>query len=88
MSVYAGTDFARWYWTIWGLVTIPSFLAYEIYTLTTNVYNTLSWTLWHLEDFTPGQGVTHWTAAHFLIGGLLLLLLVWLMCHLVFGLFV
>lgn len=76
---------AKVYWTLWGLITIPAFLAVEIWALVNNVYATLSWTLWNLEDFIPGQGITHWSAAHLLIGAMLFVLLAWLIAHLVFG---
>lgn len=74
------------YWLIWFIVMTVSFLIPEVIALCTNVYATLSWTLWDLEGFLPGQdNVLKWSAVHFLIGGLLIVLLLWLIGHLVFG---
>lgn len=73
------------YWLVWFLSVFTTFIVPEVWWLVNNKYLTLSWTLWHLEDFIPGEGIQHWTAAHFLIGGVLLVLLVWLIGHLVIG---
>lgn len=76
------------YWGVWALVTFVSFIVPETIALFTNVKNTLSWQVWNLESTRPGGGtqVGHWTAAHFLVGGVLIVLLLWLIGHLVFGL--
>jgi hypothetical protein len=73
------------YWLVWFLVTFVTFIVPELWALFTNAKNTLSWTLWDLEQFLPGTSLWKWTALHFLIGGILVVLLVWLIGHLVFG---
>jgi hypothetical protein len=74
------------YWLGWFILTfVVGFLPAEIYALATNTQHTLSWTIWHLEGFLPGQSVVNWTAVHVLVGGALLLVLGWLIGHLVFG---
>lgn len=74
------------YWLIWFVGTFVTFIVPEVWWLIKNKQYTLSWTLWHVEQFTPGQGIAHWTAGHFLIGGIIMVLLLWLMGHLVIGL--
>jgi hypothetical protein len=75
------------YWLIWFGVLFVSFIVPELIALFSNPRNTLSWTLWNLEQVVPGshQPVWQWTALHVLIGGVLAVLLVWLIGHLVFG---
>jgi hypothetical protein len=74
------------YWVVWAGAVFVSFAAPEFWALATgHSENTLSQNLWRLEQFLPGQHVWQWSALHFLIGGALLVLLVWLIGHLVFG---
>jgi hypothetical protein len=47
--------------------------------------NTLSDNIWALEKLMPGESLWQWTAVHVLVGGVLIVLLVWLIGHLVFG---
>jgi hypothetical protein len=75
-----------WWWLSWFTATIASFLVPELYALSTgHGENTLSAQVWKLEKIAPGQHVWEWTALHVLIGGLLAVVLIWLLVHLVFG---
>jgi hypothetical protein len=74
------------YWTLWFLASFVTFIIPEVWAIATNAKNTLSWTFWNLEKFNPGNDtLSSWTALHFLIGGVLGVLLVWLTGHLIFG---
>lgn len=72
------------FWLVWFLVSFCTFLAVEIYALVTDYRRTLSEAIWAMEDFKPGQSVMHWSALHFLFGGVLLLTFVWLTGHFLF----
>lgn len=78
-----------WYWLIWFIVAFPvAFLVPELIALASgHPENTLSAQIWRLEGFLPGHAgvVWHWTALHFLIGGVLAILLVWLIGHFTLG---
>ena len=75
-----------WYWLGWFLTAVAAFLGPELYALASNhPENTLSAQVWRLEQIAPGQHVWQWTALHVLIGGLLGVLLVWLLGHLLLG---
>lgn len=80
---------ASWYWLIWFIVAFPlAFLVPELIALASgHPENTLSAQIWRLEGFLPGHAgvVWHWTALHFLIGGVLAILLVWLIGHFTLG---
>lgn len=74
------------YWLLWFIVTFPvGFLIPELFAVCTDWRNTLSASIWDLEGMVPGQPLDKWGSAHILIGGVLLVLLVWLIGHLVFG---
>lgn len=74
------------YWTVWFFASFVSFAIPEFWALATgHPENTLSENWWQLEQFLPGQDIMHWTAIHYLLGITLLILLVWLIGHLVFG---
>lgn len=74
-----------WYWVGWFVVTAFSFLVPEVYALATgNPANTLSANIWKLEGAVPHQVIWAWIAAHFLIGGLIAVLLIWLLFHFTF----
>jgi len=78
-----------WYWPSWFVGAIGLlFLVPECIALATNTANTLSWYVWRLTgEFVPGErGLWNWSALHVLIGGLLTVLFLWLIGHLVFGL--
>lgn len=78
-----------WYWLTWFVVAFPlAFLVPELVALATgHPENSLSAQIWRLEGFLPGHaGVFwHWTALHILIGGVLAVLLVWLIGHFTLG---
>ncbi|MGH3438118.1 MAG: hypothetical protein ACRDRN_16825, partial [Sciscionella sp.] len=58
----------------------------ELYALATHHgENTLSAQIWRLEQYKSGQVITQWTALHFLIGGVIVVLLLWLIGHFTFG---
>lgn len=73
------------YWLTWFTTAFLTFLGPEIYALVKHNKNTLSETLWHFERFQRGQPVWQWTAAHFLITGVLALVFVWLLGHFALG---
>jgi hypothetical protein len=74
------------YWIWWFTIAMVAFLGPELYALASHhPENTLSQNVWRLEQIAPGQHVWQWTALHVLIGGSLALLLVWLLGHLVLG---
>lgn len=79
------SDFALWYWSVWGVVTAAGFLGYEAYALATAPRNTLSNLIWWLERFTPGQPVYGWDAFHLLFIGLFALMNLWLLGHFALG---
>lgn len=77
-----------WYWLGWFLVSFGFFIVPEVIAITRrHTENTLSAQIWRLEGITPGHGLASWTAGHFLIGGLLVLVLGWLIFHFFLGLF-
>lgn len=73
------------YWATWATVLFVSFLIPEVYALVTNWRNTLSAAVWDFERLVPDQSVWKWSAAHFLFGGVFLLLFGWLVGHFLFG---
>lgn len=78
------TGWQKW-WAIWASVSFLSFIVPELVAAFTDPRNTLSWTVWDLEGGSPGDSITKWTATHVLVGGALLVVLLWLIGHLVFG---
>lgn len=68
----------RLYWLLWLTV---GFVIPETYALITNARNTLSWTVWDWFGVKEGVPLSHWTALHVL----LLLFMLWLFFHFVFG---
>lgn len=73
------------YWLIWATVSFLTFLGPELYAGATDGRNTLSWTVWDFEGGNPGDPIGNWTSAHVLFGGTLTIVLLWLIGHLVFG---
>lgn len=73
-----------WYWIAWFFL---GFGGPEAYGLIYNVQDTLSWQFWGLEhiDFQHPFDFAEWTWVHFLIGGMLVAGLLWLLGHLVLG---
>lgn len=77
-----------WYWLVWAVTTFVAFGVPEGIALATgHSENTLSAQVWRIEGFLPGQGAIHWTAVHYLFGGMILVVLTWLCFHFVLGLF-
>ena len=74
------------YWVCWFFGMLIAFLVPELWALFTgHGENTLSANVWRLEQLAPGQHVWQWTALHVLIGGALAVFLIWLLVHLVLG---
>lgn len=74
------------YWLAWFAVSFTAFIVPEAVALVTgHVENTLSDNVWRLEGVGTSGSVWHWTALHVLLGGSLAVVLVWLIGHLVFG---
>lgn len=74
------------YWLIWFISSFTSFIVPESYELIRgNPGSTLSGTIWHMEKLQPGQGITTWTAAHFLFTLGFIILSVWLSGHFGWG---
>lgn len=77
-----------WYWLGWFFTAFVTFIVPESIALASRKsYNTLSAQVWRLEGLQDGQGFSHWTALHFLLGGVLTLVLIWLVFHFLFGWF-
>ena len=74
------------YWLVWSVFTFLTFIVPEVYALVTNWRNTLSNWVWVALRVQRGQSINQWTAAHFLVGGMLVLVFAWLIGHLVFHL--
>lgn len=70
----------NWYWPLWFWLFLLGLLGPEIYALFTNVYNTQSYWVWRELDVTIDK-TTPWTAAHFLVFGAWIVLMVWLTAH-------
>lgn len=74
------------YWTAWFAVMLLTFGGPEAYALISgHPENTLSAKIWDLEDMLPGESPLAWSAIHALLGFGLIALVVWLIGHLVFG---
>lgn len=69
-------------WPIWLIVMTGTFLGPEVYALTTNANNTLSDWVWRQLNVSRAQ--QDWTAAHFLVFGVWLTLVIWLTFHFFF----
>lgn len=74
------------YWLLWASVSFVSFIVPELWAIfTVGASGTLSGSIWKLEGLVPGQPLDKWGTAHVLIGGTLTLVLIWLIGHLVIG---
>lgn len=73
------------FWLIWFLTSFGVFLVAEIYTLCTNWRNTLSASVWALEEFRTGQPVSQWSAGHLWFCIIMLGLFIWLTGHFAMG---
>lgn len=68
----------RWYWLLWLLA---GFVVPETIALVRNPKNTLSYAVWTWFGVKEGVPLSHWTFLHVA----LLLFMIWLFCHFVFG---
>lgn len=73
-----------WYWPVALVFCAVVIFIPEAFALMRNPKNTLSNWVWQATGTMRGTPITSWTAAHFLIGGLLVLGAVWIIGHLVF----
>lgn len=86
LAAATGWNAWSWYWLSLCSAWFLGFAAVEFPMLATgHGENTLSAQIWRLEQFVPDQSVSQWSAMHFLIGGAIALLLVWLLGHFVLG---
>ena len=75
----------NWYWPWWLGVSVAAFLGPEVYALIRkNTDNTLSNWVWHVLRATSREPMSQWTAAHFLVFGVWLVMVVWLTWHFFF----
>lgn len=73
------------YWLLWFVLAFASFIVPELWAiLTGHTENTLSAQVWNLESATTGSSIVSWTAIHWLLGGIFVVLFVWLIGHFVF----
>lgn len=74
------------YWLAWFAASFLTFIGPEVYVLVTGRSQlTLSAYIWRMEELVPDQPIWLWPAAHFLIGGALGIVLIWLIGHFLFG---
>lgn len=76
------------YWIIWFATSITAFVVPEVWALASGrPQDTLSETIWRMEDLVPGHlgWPWMWSGAHILFGGGFLLLAVWLTGHFLLG---
>lgn len=73
------------YWLAWFILTFLFFIVPEVVSLVSgHPENTLSASIWRLEDYDPATGLRTWNAFHLLFAGELLTLFVWLFFHFIF----
>lgn len=78
----------NWYWPWWLGASVASFLAMEVYALVSKgTDNTLSNWVWTQLHATVRESMSQWTAAHFLVFGVWLVLVIWLTWHFFFHFF-
>lgn len=79
---YHPSKFALTFWSVWFLVWFLTFLAYELYQLSTgHPENTLSAAVWHMLGVMRGQPIAQWSFFHFIFIGIFTLTMVWLDGH-------
>lgn len=76
-----------WYWSVWLSAVLVTFLAPEVYALTTNSGNTLSAWVWRALHIMRDESALSWSALDFLVFGCWLVLVAWLTGHFFFGRF-
>lgn len=73
-------------WLAWFVLSFGTFLFFEVRALAQGKpEKTLSAAIWRWEKFQPGQAVWQWNAAHYLLGGVLLVAFSWLLGHFLLG---
>ena len=70
-----------WYWPVWFMGVFVTLLVPEIYALMTNVHNTNSYWVWDALQVQKVSSPIPWTAAHFLVFGAWLVVMIWLTFH-------
>ena len=74
------------YWPWWLVISFGTFIVPETVALATgNPGSTLSWWVWRHTQVVFHQPVSQWSATHFLFAGIFIVLAVWLVGHLVWG---
>lgn len=75
--------FAQTYWFWWLILTVGSFISYEVFSLATgNPKNTLSNWIWVHLKIHAGETITQWSAGDLLTFGVYILVFVaWLPWH-------
>lgn len=78
----AGHTWGNWYWPVWLVIVLASFLGPEIYSLITDHGpNTLSAWVWKTLQISRNETPLQWSAADFLTFGAYLVVVVWLAFH-------
>jgi hypothetical protein len=86
-TAVAYSHFMARYWAVWASLALVLFLVPEFWMLIIGrPQDTLSANVWRAEQFLPGQAVMHWSAVHFLLIAVLIVLDVWLLGHFGWGL--
>lgn len=74
------------YWALWLAATFATFGVPEAIALATrHSENTLSWWIWTHAQVIRNQPIRDWSASHILFAGVFATLAVWLLGHLIFG---
>lgn len=83
------SHFAVSYWTVWLIITVASFLGYEIFALVTgHPENTLSNWVWMHLKIRAGESITQWSAGDLLTFAVYIAVFVaWLPWHFWLGKF-
>lgn len=84
-----GFTWGAWYWPVWLVVVLVSFLGPEIFSLCTDHGpNTLSGWVWRALKIHAAESPLQWSATDFLAFGVWATLMVWLSFHFFTGRFV
>lgn len=88
-EVAQSTGWDAWshYWLWWTVATFVAFIVPELWALASgHPERTLSAQVWRLEGILQRNApVVQWTAVHFLLGGMFVVVFVWLIGHFVAG---
>lgn len=81
-------DWLKWlwqpahYWVVWFVGLLAFFALREFWALGHGrPQDTFSWWVWDQLDVDPGEGLSDWTAAEFLVFGCYCTLFLWLAGH-------